>query len=420
MRRCYQYFVCTYSRQVVQFRMIRINLEERVSVMKKNNLKLLIPAFAAVLSLSACGGNAGVFPDGTAAADPSATVTSDPVQLPGAAVPASTGAAVTIFDYDMAQYVELGDYLGMTVDFEPTEIDDEYVDYAYMNFVNGYAEAVDPSLFVTDRAVANGDVISLDFCGKKDGVAFDGGTAEGYVIEIGSGTFIDGFEDGLVGVMPGEEIDLNLTFPENYQSADLAGQDVVFTCKVQGIITIDAILETANQNLDEGMDPINDEEDLRNLCREELIRQAAEYDRNNLEGAISAQLANVVTVKQEFPAELTSAYDALVMRSINNTAAYYQVDAETLLSNYGMTVDDYINQYSRPQLMNDAALYIIAKENGILQSDEEFRKSLEEYKAEYQLTDEELFEMLTENEYRVYFLEETTLDFLCDKYMDKM
>jgi hypothetical protein len=70
--------------------------------------------------------------------------------------------------------------------------------------------------------------------------------------------------------------------------------------------------------------------------------------------------------------------------------------------------------------MNDAALYIIAKENGILQSDEEFRKSLEEYKAEYQLTDEELFEMLTENEYRVYFLEETTLDFLCDKYMDKM
>ena len=81
---------------------------------------------------------------------------------------------------------------------------------------------------VEGRAAKEGDVANIDYVGTKDGVAFDGGTASGYNLSLGNGGFIDGFEDGVVGMMPGEEKDLNLTFPEEYHSAELAGQDVVF------------------------------------------------------------------------------------------------------------------------------------------------------------------------------------------------
>ena len=78
---------------------------------------------------------------------------------------------------------------------------------------------------ITSRAVKEGDVADIDFEGKKDGVAFDGGTAQDSYLEIGSDSFIDGFEDGLIGKKVGEKVKLNLTFPENYQNTELAGQD---------------------------------------------------------------------------------------------------------------------------------------------------------------------------------------------------
>ena len=86
-----------------------------------------------------------------------------------------------------------------------------------------------------DAAVENGDIVLLDFCGKKDGIAFEGGTAENYELTIGSNSFIPGFEEGMIGMKVGEEKDLDLTFPEEYHAADLAGAAVVFTVKVNAI-----------------------------------------------------------------------------------------------------------------------------------------------------------------------------------------
>ena len=136
--------------------------------------------------------------------------------------------------YDVAKYVTLPAYKNMDVTvsgtYEVTE--DDVRDYVN-NMCSYYPEYED-----TDKTVVeNGDCVDIDYEGKKDGVAFDGGTAQGYVLENGSGTFIDGFEDGLIGVKVGETVDLNLTFPENYQSEDLAGADVVFTVTVNKIKT---------------------------------------------------------------------------------------------------------------------------------------------------------------------------------------
>ena len=81
-------------------------------------------------------------------------------------------------------------------------------------------------------AIENGDVVNIDYTGKLDGKKFDGGSAEGYDLTIGSGSFIDGFESGLIGKKVGEKTDLELTFPEDYSSEDLQGKDVVFTVKI--------------------------------------------------------------------------------------------------------------------------------------------------------------------------------------------
>ena len=379
---------------------------------KSNRVKILIPALAGMMMLSACGGDANVHTD-------PATI----AQLQGQSVSGNGlmgNDTVTILDYDMTQYVKVGDYRNLDVVYSETEITEDIVDYAYLNFLSDYAEAVDPSYYETEREVRDGDIISLDFCGKKDGVAFEGGTATGYILEIGSGTFIPGFEEGLIGVMPGEEVDLDLTFPESYQSAELAGQAVVFTCTVQGIVTIDSILATANDNLEPGQNPIKTEEDLRDLCRTELLKQSADYAMQDLESQILNALPALVTELQEMPADLKTSYDDLTLQSITNMAAtYYGMDPETLLSYNGMTVDDYIAMYSYPQLLSDAALYCIAADNGMLPTEEEYAQMMSNYIAESGMSQDLVFAELSEEQYRVYFLEEKVMDYLKELYVTK-
>ena len=97
----------------------------------------------------------------------------------------------------------------------------------------------------TDRTVVeNHDVVNIDFVGKLDDVAFDGGSAEAFDLQIGSKNFIDGFEDGLIGTAVGDTVDLNVTFPESYGSSDLAGKDVVFTVTVNSIMAMPELTDS--------------------------------------------------------------------------------------------------------------------------------------------------------------------------------
>lgn len=154
----------------------------------------------------------------------------------------SSGSKNKIRSYEVEKYVTLCDYDGMEVEVAGDfEVSDEDV----VNYINGMLSYY-PSYEDTDKqTVEEGDCVNIDYEGKKDGVAFDGGTAQGYVLEIGSNTFIDGFEEGLIGVNVGETVDLDLTFPEDYQSADLAGAAVVFT------VTVNKIVEKTEISYDE-------------------------------------------------------------------------------------------------------------------------------------------------------------------------
>ena len=127
--------------------------------------------------------------------------------------------------------VTLGEYKGIQVEKAPVEVTEEEIQAE----VDKEREANSRTVTVEDRAVQKGDIATIDFDGFVDGVAFDGGKGENYDLEIGSNTFIPGFEDQLVGAEIGKELDVNVTFPEEYGAKELAGKAAVFKCKVNGI-----------------------------------------------------------------------------------------------------------------------------------------------------------------------------------------
>lgn len=130
----------------------------------------------------------------------------------------------------MSKVIKLGNYKGIEAEVTKQPVADTEVDNEIQRLV-----AQSTSLIEKDGDVTNGDVTTIDFEGFKDEVAFDGGKAEGFQLEIGSGQFIPGFEEQMIGVKKGETRELNLTFPENYGAADLAGADVVFKVTVHKI-----------------------------------------------------------------------------------------------------------------------------------------------------------------------------------------
>ncbi len=135
-----------------------------------------------------------------------------------------------LYDTNLKKYVELGDYSDLKLDTKSDAFKKNYDELIASDISNN-------SLYKEKKEgkIEKGDVANIDYVGKKEGVAFDGGTAEGYDLEIGSGSFIDGFEDGLIGVAVGSTVNLNLTFPENYGNEELNGAKVVFTVTVNYI-----------------------------------------------------------------------------------------------------------------------------------------------------------------------------------------
>lgn len=277
--------------------------------------------------------------------------------------------SVDIAELDMSEYVTLNQYDGMTVQVSKTEVTDENTEYYINNFIlTSYA--------VTDRAVATGDVVLIDYVGKKDGVAFEGGSYEGYELAIGSGTFIPGFEDGLVGVMPGTTVDLNITFPEDYGNTELAGQPVVFTVTVHSIsATAEYATVTPEQMAAMG---------LAYQSKEELWEAGKELLTQELELAYESNVKGAIFTKLFEESQVTTAPAYLVEEELNGSMAYmemicmayYQCDLETYVTSmYGMTVDEFKEQM-RTTAEETVKQYLVieatAKDMGIELTEEEF------------------------------------------------
>lgn len=179
------------------------------------------------------------------------------------------------FTLTLRPEVKLGKYKGLDVKKESVEVSKEEIDQAIMQMRERYAENV-----LKEGAVANGDLVVIDFEGFKDEVPFEGGKAENYSLTIGSGAFIPGFEEQLIGMKSGEEKDINVTFPEDYHSEDLKGADVVFHIKLHEVkeVKIPEINEEFFEDL--GMEGIDSLESLEKQI-EENIRTHKESDSEN-------------------------------------------------------------------------------------------------------------------------------------------
>lgn len=232
--------------------------------------------------------------------------------------------------------VTLGTYKGVEIEMMASEVTDEEVDTQVQSVVDANPDYVD----ITDRPAKEGDTVNIDYVGLKDGVAFDGGTAEGYDLKLGSKSFIDGFEDGIVGANVGDELSLNLTFPESYGAADLAGQAVVFS------VTVNSIKEEVPAELNDAfvqkMSDFQTVDEFKEDTRADLLEQKQLDAENQKEyDAMQAVIANATFDCNQ--AAIDQQYDQQ-MNYYTTMLSQYGMDLETYVQMYGMTTTDFENE----------------------------------------------------------------------------
>ena len=171
------------------------------------------------------------------------------------------------FNFTLTTYpeVKLGKYKKLGVEKESVEVTEEEIKNAIDEMRNRYAENI-----TKDGAIEEGNIAIIDFDGYKDGVAFEGGKAENYSLEVGSHTFIPGFEEQLVGLKAGDEKDIEVTFPEDYHAEDLKGQKAIFKIKVNEVKEVKIPELDKDFFEDLGMEGIDSEESLRKQVTENI------------------------------------------------------------------------------------------------------------------------------------------------------
>ena len=219
--------------------------------------------------------------------------------------------------------VTLGEYKGIAVKKEVTEVTDAQVDAKLEEERNKQATEVE----VDDRAVIEGDTVNLDYAGSVDGVAFAGGTAEGQTLKIGSHTFIPGFEEQMVGMSIGEEKDLNVTFPEKYHSDELAGKAAVFHVKVNSITATE--LPALDDDFAKDISEFDTLDEYKADIRAKLEAQAAQRDQDAFTNAVVEKVMENATV--EIP-------NAMVERQIDSMMR----DFEYRLMGQGLKLADFM------------------------------------------------------------------------------
>lgn len=312
-------------------------------------------------------------------------------------------------DYKAADYVTLGEYKGLKVQIDLTASEDEIEEE-----LNSAISQADVMEEITEGTVAEGDIVSIDYEGKLDGEAFDGGTAKDYDLEIGSGSFIDGFEDGLIGVNVGDTVDLNLTFPENYFSENLAGQEVVFTVTVHAIKRMPELTDELVSTMTDGEYTTVD--DYKASIRASLEEEKAGQRDAMIMSELFTQVAANTTIN-EYP-EVMVDYGVQEMNDYYvDMAESFSMEFADFLSMYlGMTEEEFNEQVVlavQQNLQQEMYLKAIAETEGIELTEEEYEAGCEKYAETYGMESaEELVENYGESVVRLSLLQEKVLEFL--------
>lgn len=305
-------------------------------------------------------------------------------------------------------------YKGLEVNkVETAKVTDEDVE----NSIKSNLEANKTSTDVTDRAAQSGDVVTLDYVGKKDGVEFDGGTASDQKITIGEGGFIPGFEDGIVGHNTGETFDVAVTFPEDYQNTDLAGQPTVFTMTIKGIAT-ESVPELNDDFVKKVSNKSKTVEEFKKEVKKNLEDQNKKTAEDTLKQEVLAALAENTTVKK-YPSDEVKKITDQLKEQYEQIAQYSGVSLEDLLTQQmGMTEDQFnkkAKEVAKENVKQKLALQLIAKKEKLEPSKEEYNKKMDKYAEDYGFTDREsMLKQYTEEEVKDVILNDAVIQWLVD------
>lgn len=285
---------------------------------------------------------------------------------------------------DVEKCVTLGDYKGVTVEKTIQSVTDEDVQNEIDNALANYPVEV-------DQAAKEGDTVNIDYVGKIDGEEFDGGSDQGADLKLGSGKFIDGFEDGLIGARKGETRTLNLTFPEDY-TQDLAGKAVEFTVTVNAVK--EPLSEPTNQWVADNIEGYDNIADYKAGIRSEQEESNEQTAENQVRYAAWTQVIDNCTIN-EYPETLVEVGKKLYKQQVETYAKYAGMELDAYIESSGLTQEEYqsnMEEYGKNVAAQALVCQAICNKEGFAIGDDDYQKALQDMLTEYGCTEEELIQ----------------------------
>ncbi len=289
----------------------------------------------------------------------------------------SCGTDVSYDDYNLKEYIKVGDYKGLEAAAYSISVTDDDVETAIQSALE---EAATDTELEKGEAIADGDVVNIDYTGKVDGKKFDGGSAEGYDLTIGSGSFIDGFETGLIGKTVGEKTKLNLTFPDDYSSEDLQGKDVVFTVKINSATR--QTVPTLDEDFVKNTTDFDTVEEYKADLEKQLYNEKEDEAISDQKSTLWSALMDNVKVKK-YPKRELNYYIEFNSEQMDTMAEEYDMTRDEFLSAYGFGDEDEFaatnKDSSKQRVKQEMIIEYIAQKEGLECTKKEKEAQIEKY-----------------------------------------
>ncbi|SCJ71181.1 Trigger factor [uncultured Eubacterium sp.] len=327
-----------------------------------------------------------------------------------------SGCGSKLYDYDLSEYVKLGDYKGLEYKKVSVSVSEDEVQDKIKTNLEEKAE----TKAIKSGTVKDGDTIDISYEGKVDGKTFDGGSADNQTITIGQSQFIDGFTDGLIGKEIGSKVKLNLTFPKDYSKEDLQGKDVVFEVtinskQVEEVPEYDVAFVKKNSKYD-------NLKDYEKSVKEDLLKEKKAKAETETKQKLWETIVDKSEVKK-YPEEELKTTEENLTKSFKQTAENYGYEWEDYLKAVGYTDKEFkktVKKYAKEKVKQDMVCYYVAEKEGLEVTDDEYEdymKNLMETSGYTEKTFKEQFKMTIE-EYCDQEGYRTSL--LLNKVMDKV
>ncbi len=285
--------------------------------------------------------------------------------------------------------VTLGEYKGIEVEKKEIEVTDEEVAKELVNV----QEQNSREITVEDRPVQDGDIVNIDYAGSVDGVAFDGGTAKDQNLVIGSHTFIDTFEDQLIGKNIGDEVNVNVTFPEEYHAPDLAGKPALFEVKINGIKTKE--LPVLDDDFAQDVSEFDTLDEYKEDIKKKLVEQKEQAAKTDKENAVLEKI--VENAQMDIPEAMIETQQQQLADDFAQRLSYQGLQIEQYFQFTGMTREKFMEDL-KPQALKTIqtrlVLEAIVDAENIEVTEEELNAEYEKMASTYQMEVEKIKEIL--------------------------